>query len=268
VTIPDLKQDPQETSAFYLTQLFQLQLHIYDKSPTPFIPEKPPSSSFLVISVVANALLFICLSLNLFAAMLALLLQQWTCQYLMFTHSSRFSSGERARVRKVFGGDPQNSPISSAVQLSMIAMTFSVFIFFLALILYLYLLNQPVYVCFYSCTFVCFVNNVQIKIIPRRALRLSFIATILSLQVVPENSDIMRFFEDISGFCRSPLVDNPQRRIIKLGKEKLNMAVRNLMERLSSHIFFKNATGFAFVVKRGHRNSRSNWTDLEEADSV
>ncbi|KAH9967097.1 hypothetical protein BGW80DRAFT_725486 [Lactifluus volemus] len=233
VTIPNIKQDPQETSAFYLTQLFELQLAAYENRSTPFKPDKPPSSSFPVISILANALLFICLSLNLFAAMLALLLQQWTRQYLMFTHSPRFSSGDRARVRKVFGGGPQNSPISSAIRLSMISISFSVFIFFVALLLYLIPLNQPVYICFYSCSIGCFVNYIQIKVMPRRALRLSFFATILSLQVVPEKP-VWKSTKEIDDRILGQIINalRPENSdLVRFGKEKLGMAVKRLMER-------------------------------------
>ena len=127
--------------------------------------------------------------------------------------------------------------------------------FFFALALYLFHLYLSVITCFYICSVGCFSTYVYIKRIPRRALHLSFFASILSLQVVPEkpvwkstqeiddcilnrvfgpltgDSDLVRFLEDIPGFCRSSLVNNPQRRIINLGKEKLNMAVKKLMER-------------------------------------
>jgi Family of unknown function (DUF6535) len=133
VTIPDLKlDDPQGTSAFYLAQLFELQLNAFNNVSTPFIPDLPPSfaSDWPAIPTIVNVLLFICLSLNLFSAMLALLLQQWTREYLMLTHSLRSSSEFRARVREVFGGGLQKSPISSAVRVSMNLLFLSVFFFF------------------------------------------------------------------------------------------------------------------------------------------
>ncbi|KAH9972239.1 hypothetical protein BGW80DRAFT_381691 [Lactifluus volemus] len=180
-----LPDDPQATSAFYLSQLFELQLFAYNNSSTHFIPDQPPSSN-PAIPITVNALLFICLALNLFAAMLALLLQQWTRQYLMLTHSLRSSSDYRARVREVFGGGFQKSPISSAVRVSMSMLILSVFIFYIAISFYLALLNQPVYTCFYICSIFCFLIYAHIKFMPRRALRRSIFATILSLQVVPE----------------------------------------------------------------------------------
>jgi hypothetical protein len=132
LTIPGLKQDPHETSAFYLTQLFQLQLHAYETRSTPFIPDQPPTSS-PVIFIIANTFLVISLSLNISAAMLALLLQRWTRQYLMFTHSPHSSSDFRARMREVFSDSHQTSPISSAVWISMNSSLLSVTTFLLAL---------------------------------------------------------------------------------------------------------------------------------------
>jgi Family of unknown function (DUF6535)/WW domain len=257
VTIPNLRQDPQETTAFYLTQLFQLQLSAYENRSIPFIPDQPPTSS-PVVFIIANTFLVICLSLNLFAAMLALLLQQWTRQYLMLTHSPQSNSDVRARVREVFGGrPPQNSPISSAVRISMNSLLLSVLMFFFALALYLFHFHLSVITCFYICSVGCFLTYVYIKRMPRRALDLSFIASMLSLQVVPDkpfwkstykhkidngilnrlfgalsgDSELVRFLEGIPDFCRSSLVDDPQQKIIEIGKEKLNMAVKDLMER-------------------------------------
>jgi Family of unknown function (DUF6535)/WW domain len=255
VTIPNLRQDPQETTAFYLTQLFQLQLAAYENRSTPFIPDQPPTSS-PVIFIITNTFLVICLSLNLFAAMLALLLQQWTRQYLMLTHSPQSNLDDRARMREVFGGrPPQNSPISSAVRVSMNSLLLSVLMFFFALALYLFHFNPSVITCFYICSVGCFLIYVRIKRMPRHALDLSFFASILSLQVVPEHpvwkstkiddgilnrlfgalsgdSDLVRFLEGIPDFCRPSPVDKiPRQRFPELGEEKLNMAVKSLMER-------------------------------------
>jgi hypothetical protein len=222
VTIPDIKDDPQAVTAFYLTQLFALQLDAYDNGSTPFIPDKSPFSSNLpAIPTTVNALLFICLNLNLFSAILALLVQQWTRQYLMLTHSLRFSSNYRARVRKVFGSSVQKSPIIWAVLVSMNSLFLSMNVFLFAISLYLLLLDKPVYICFYTCSIVCVLICAFIHFMHTRALQLSFFVSIPSLQVVqekffwkstmeiddhivdqifdalrPENSDLVRFGDE------------------------------------------------------------------------
>ena len=235
MTIPELKQNPQETSAFYLAQLFELQLSAYNNGSTTFIRDQPPSSSpdLPLIATAVNALLFICLSLNLFAAMLALLLQQWTHHYLMLTHSLRSSSEFRARVREAFGGGPQKSPISSAVRVSMTLLFVSMVTFFIAISFYLNLLNRPVNLCFYICSVGCSLIFAPIKFMPGRALHLSFIAFMHPLQVVPEKP-VWKSAKDIDDrildhIFRALRPENSD--LVRFGKEKVNMAVKKLVER-------------------------------------
>ncbi|KAH9972231.1 hypothetical protein BGW80DRAFT_1507679 [Lactifluus volemus] len=141
VTIPDLKDDPQATSAFYLAQLVELQLN----TSTP--NRDKPHSSNRAIPITVNAFLFVSLSINLSTALLALLAQHWTHQYLVHTHSPRSSSCYRARVRKVFG-TPSTSPITLAIRASLYLLFVSMISFILSISLYLLLLNKPVYVCY------------------------------------------------------------------------------------------------------------------------
>jgi hypothetical protein len=52
-----------------------------------------------------------------------------------------------------------------------------------------------------------------------------------------KDSDIVQFFENIPGFCRSSIVDNPRRCVTDLGTEKLHKAVKELLERTWSSNF-------------------------------
>jgi Family of unknown function (DUF6535)/WW domain len=240
VTIPDLKDDPQTTSAFYVRQLFELQLAEYHNQSTRFIPDQPPSSSFSSSSVTANALLFMCLSLNLFSAMLALLLQQWTRQYLMLAHSLQFSSEIRARVREVFGGGQKKSPIILALLVSMSSVLLSLFLFCLALTAYLIFHNRPVQLCFYLCSIVCFLIGGFIKRMHKIALDLSFHANVRILPllsfVLPQEfiwKSTMEIDDRIlDQILKTLKPENSD--LVRLGKEKLIMAMKNLMERIWS----------------------------------
>jgi Family of unknown function (DUF6535) len=204
-----------------------------------------------------NAFFFMSLSLNLFAAMMATLLQRWTRQYLMLTHSPLSSSVYRARLRGIFGNGSQDSPISLAVRASMISMSFSVLLFFLGLLFYLTGFNIPVSLGFYISSFLCAFRFTCIIRKRKRALNIPFLTAINPFRIIPEkpvwklanltkiddrvldrlfmaltkDSDLVQFFEKIPGFCKSSLVDDPQGRIINLGKAKLDMAVEKLMER-------------------------------------
>jgi Family of unknown function (DUF6535)/WW domain len=236
VTIPDIKSGPQDTSAFFLGQIYELQLSAYNNRSTPLNLDKtPPAFVLLIAPIMANALLFGCLSLNLFSAMLALLLQQWTRQYLMLTHSVRSSSDFRARARGVIGGG--QSPISLAVWVSMNLLYLSLTFFFIALILYLPLLYPPVYICFYTCSAFCLSICVFIEVMRRRALHLPFFASILPFQVVP-NEFVWKSTTEIDGRIVDQIFgalrpENSDR--VRFGNEKikmkLKMAMKNLMER-------------------------------------
>jgi Family of unknown function (DUF6535) len=204
-----------------------------------------------------NALFFMSLSLNLFAAMMATLLQRWTRQYLMLTHSPLSNSDYRARLREVFGNDLQDSPIILALRASMISMIYSALFFFVGLAFYLSSFNISVSIGFYICSTFCFFRYVRIRK-RKRALHIPFYTAINPLRIMPEkppvwkptdlttidgrvldrlfmavteDSDLVRFFERIPGFCKSSLVDDPQGKIINLWKAKLDMAAEKLMER-------------------------------------
>jgi hypothetical protein len=177
------------------------------------------------------------LSLNIFSAMLALLLQQWTRQYLMHTHSQWWSdSDSRARLREAFGGSLQKSPISLAFRVSMASLFFSLIIFITAISVYLLLLNEPVYLCFYFCSMVWLLICGLIWVMHARALHLSFFANTLALRLVrlvPE-----RFFWKSTMEIDDRIVDQifealrPENSdLVRFGQEKLKLAMKNLMER-------------------------------------
>jgi hypothetical protein len=54
-----------------------------------------------------------------------------------------------------------------------------------------------------------------------------------------KDSDWMKFFESIPGFCRSSVVHDPVRKVIKLGEENLQTAAKKFLERTwSSNLLF------------------------------
>jgi Family of unknown function (DUF6535)/WW domain len=234
VTIPDIKDDPQAASAYYLAQLFELQLSAYNNASTPFIPsDQPPSSeSISVTPFLVNAFLFICFPLNLFSAILALLVQKWTRQYLMFTHSLQSSSDDRARVRRVFDTSTfPLSPINVAVRVSYHLLFGSIYFFLCAICLFLWRFQVLVYIWAYIASAGCILICAFIDVMRTRALHLSFFGS------MP-----LRFFwkskMEIDGRILDQIFDalrpeNSDR--VRFGNEKikmkLKMAMKNLMER-------------------------------------
>jgi len=104
VTIQDLKPNPQDTSAFYLENIYQL---LADTNGSPAsLPSnvlKPPPFSPPRYAIWVNSLWFSSLAISLTSALLATLLQQWARRYVKVTRpQSRCTAQDRARVRAFF----------------------------------------------------------------------------------------------------------------------------------------------------------------------
>jgi hypothetical protein len=101
MSIQDLQENRQDTSNFYLANIYQA---IADPNSTN-IPSPPPASpppfSPPNSAVWVNALWFMSLVISLTCALLATLLQQWARRYLKITQP-RYSPHKRARIRAFF----------------------------------------------------------------------------------------------------------------------------------------------------------------------
>ena len=102
MTIQDLRPNPQDTSAFYLENIYQL---LADNNVSPAsLPSsvlKPPPFSPPRYAIWVNSLWFSSLAISLTSALLATLLQQWARRYVKVTRP-RCTARDRARVRAFF----------------------------------------------------------------------------------------------------------------------------------------------------------------------
>ena len=105
LSIQDLRPGPQDTSAFYLEKIYQLQAdpNISCTSNTSIVSE-PPTFSPPGYAVVVNSLWFSSLLISLLTAVLAVLAQQWTRQYIKVTQPTRSIPHRRARARAFVAG--------------------------------------------------------------------------------------------------------------------------------------------------------------------
>jgi len=80
VSIQDLRPNSQDTSAFYLENIFRLLANPnVSRSSILAIPTKPPPFSPPKYAIWVNSLWFLSLAISLTCALLATLLQQWAC---------------------------------------------------------------------------------------------------------------------------------------------------------------------------------------------
>ncbi|KAI9465056.1 hypothetical protein BJY52DRAFT_761636 [Lactarius psammicola] len=97
----DLRLNPQDVSAFYLSQIYQLSAGLNGTStPLPFKVSDPSTFSPAPSSVRASALWSLSLVISLACTVIATLLRQWTRRYLHITQEPR-GPRNRARIREL-----------------------------------------------------------------------------------------------------------------------------------------------------------------------
>ena len=161
MAIQDIQQNPQDTSNFYLSNIYQT-LADPNRSNTPTSPPpSPPPFSPPTHAVWVNALWFLSLVISLTCALLATLLQQWARRYLKITQSPRYSPHKRARIRTFFSEGVEKCLLPLTVDALPTLLHISLFLFFAGLIVFLCNVNLTIFklvlswvglcVAFYGC---------------------------------------------------------------------------------------------------------------------
>jgi Family of unknown function (DUF6535) len=148
VTVLDLKPNSQDTSAFYLQNIYQLQLLAdsnVSRSSIPVTPAIPPPFSPPKYVIWVNSLWFLSLVISLTCAMLATLVQQWARRYLRITHREPSSPHDGARIRAFFAHGVENLGFSRVVETIPTLIHISLFLFFAGLLIYLFNVNHTVF---------------------------------------------------------------------------------------------------------------------------
>ena len=135
VSIQGLQMNPQDTSNFYLSNIYQT-LADPNQSNTSISPPSPPPFSPPNHAVWVNALWFLSLVISLTCALLATLLQQWARRYLKITQS-RYSPHKRARIRAFFAEGVEKCLLPWAVDTLPTLLHISLFLFFAGLVVFL-----------------------------------------------------------------------------------------------------------------------------------
>ncbi|KAN0125350.1 hypothetical protein V8E53_015577 [Lactarius tabidus] len=142
VSIQDLQQNPQDTSNFYLANIYQATIH--PNEPNISLPTSPPPFSPPNYAVWVNALWFLSLVISLTCALLATFLQQWARRYLKVTHS-RYSLHKRARIRSFFAEGVEKCLLPWAVEILPTLLHISLFLFFAGLAVFLSNVNITIF---------------------------------------------------------------------------------------------------------------------------
>jgi hypothetical protein len=141
VSIQDLQQNPQDTSNFYLANIYQATIN---PNALSSLPTSPPSFTPPNFAIWVNALWFLSLVISITCALLATLLQQWARRYLKVTQP-RYSPHKRARIRAFFAEGVDKFLLPWAVEALPTMLHLSLFLFFAGLAVFLWNVNLTIF---------------------------------------------------------------------------------------------------------------------------
>ena len=154
MSIQDIQQNPQDTSNFYLANIYEAIADPNRSNISSSFPSSPPSFSPPNYAVWVNGLWFLSLAISITCALLATLLQQWARRYLKVTQT-RYSLHKRARTRSFFAEGVEKSFLRLAVEALPTLIHVSLFLFFAGLILFLWNVNLTIFKLVLSWVGVC-----------------------------------------------------------------------------------------------------------------
>jgi Family of unknown function (DUF6535) len=155
VTIPDLKQNPQATSAFYLENMYKLQVLASSNASFPVTATLAQSRfSPPLYAIWVNILLFSSLCLDIFTAFMALWIRGRVRRYLADTESPHMMPHLRARMHEILVSEFYHS---LAFVPLVIMLWLSPLLFFAGLSVYLFNINRVVFGAVIGVISLCFI---------------------------------------------------------------------------------------------------------------
>ena len=145
MTVQDLKPNSQDTSAFYLGNIYEVLADPNAARASPVA--KPPPFSRPRYAIWENSLLFLSLVMSLSCALLATSLQQWARRYIRLTQLARTLPEKRARMRGFYANGVEKMHIPWAVEGLPMLLHLSLFLFFGGLAVFLYNVDVEVFTC-------------------------------------------------------------------------------------------------------------------------
>ncbi|KAH9959024.1 hypothetical protein BGW80DRAFT_1372104 [Lactifluus volemus] len=241
VTIQDLKQNPQDTSTFYVENIYKLQVAADSNASRPFTPAQPPPFSAPNYAIWTNIFLSMSLFLDVFTGLLAVAIRGYVPPCLLETKSSYLKPQPhyRARMREIFCTELlDSSPTYTLAYTIILSMGF----FITGLSIYFFNINRAVFGSFFCCAWLCIITHYSVlrwmkKIKFRSESSVDDGIFKRLFEGIVEDADLLQFLRATPSLCRSSIVRDPVRRVTNLGKENLHNAVKGLLERTWSSPF-------------------------------
>ena len=146
MSVQDLRPRSQDSSAFYLQNIYQLLANpnVYDSfAPPPVVT--PPVFSPPRYAVWVNSLWFLSLAISLTSALLATLLHQWTRRYVTVTQPIQSSPHKRARIRAFFANGVDKLHLPWVIEALPTLLHLSLSLFLAGLLIFLFNVNQTAF---------------------------------------------------------------------------------------------------------------------------
>ena len=148
VSIPDLKPNSQDTSAFYLKNIYQLQVVSDPNVSHPSIPStfaEPSAFSAPNYVIVVNACWFVSLALSLSAAVGATMTRKWAVKHIKRTRWPWDTPAKQARTRATFAKETQGLYAIWGIDSLHFLLNFSITDFVFGALIYLFNVNRSVF---------------------------------------------------------------------------------------------------------------------------
>jgi hypothetical protein len=197
VTIPDLKQNPQDISNFYLQHIY-LVVAESNTSSIPSTVAQPPAFSASWRAICVNLLWICSLAIAVICAVMATILQQWARKFLRITQAPQPDPRKRARIRVLFSGSTDMLFIKCLGYLVPCYLHLSVIVFFIGLHIYLVDINIEIFSVTLFITGQCLVVYAFFTILPF-IMRDSLLFTPLSAFPVAYVGTVICFFTTMLG---------------------------------------------------------------------
>ena len=148
ISIPDLKSNSQDTSAFYLKNIYQLQAlgnpNVSHQSilsalaePAPFSPPK--------YAIWVNSLWFLSLAISLSCATEASTVRNWAVQYISVSRPPHYTSEKQARIRAIFAKGNPGPNVIWGTSGGPFFLHLALFLFISGGLIYLFNINRSVF---------------------------------------------------------------------------------------------------------------------------
>ncbi|KAF8484504.1 hypothetical protein DFH94DRAFT_842406 [Russula ochroleuca] len=215
VTVQDLRPNSQDTSAFYLGNIYDVLADPNATRASNPSPAKPPPFSRPRYAVWVNSLWFLSLVMSLSCALWATSLHQWARRYIRLTQPGRCSPEKRARMHAFFADGVEKMHIPWAVEGLPTLLHLSLFLFFGGLAIFLYNVDQEVFMYHFYDLRICYrgwmlggLEKAAEEMASERSSEIDVRILGWTISALGDDDSLERFFEAIPGFFKSKLVED------------------------------------------------------------